>query len=114
MVVAERNSVAVEDVASMLDQILITSSNNADDVCDLHAALTTAKSDAASLRKELELLESRLAASTASEASASEQVCGMRSCLRAEKRFLYRLAGKLYTVADASHTTHLMLMRRKR
>lgn len=78
MVVAQRNSVAVEDVASMLDKILIASSNNADDVCDLQAALTSAKSDAATLAQELVSLESRLASRTASEistvTSATEQV----------------------------------------
>lgn len=70
VMVTERNSVAVEDVASMLDKVLITSSNNADDVCDLQDALAVAKSDASTLREDLAAWKSHSASWTASEHTA--------------------------------------------
>jgi hypothetical protein len=71
VMVTERHSVAVEDVASMLDKILLTSSNNADEVCDLQDALAATKLDAATLREELASWHRRSAALIASENAAS-------------------------------------------
>ena len=51
--VTERGSVAVEDVASMLDTVLINSSNNTDQLCELQEALVSAREDARALREDL-------------------------------------------------------------
>ena len=51
--VTERGSVAVEDVATMLDRVLINSSNNADSLADAREAARIAEADAACLRAEV-------------------------------------------------------------
>jgi hypothetical protein len=66
VIVTERNSVTIEDVASMLDNVLITSSNNADEVCELKEALAAATFDAAGLREEVATLQQQSEALIAS------------------------------------------------
>lgn len=72
----------------MLDKVLITSSNNADAVCDLQEELAAAKSDAASLREEATAWQARSEASdtqvaaTAATSTAMEVSATMTSLFR--------------------------------
>jgi chromosome segregation ATPase len=70
--VTERGSVAVEDVACMLDTVLINSSNNADRLCELQDALAAARADASTLREDLAAWQSHHTSRASSDTHALE------------------------------------------